>query len=80
MADPQHIAAAVGILVGSVTLAKALWAIAQFFVGLSKGLENLTSAVRALTKRFDDHTKIVTNDLSDVRERVAALESWREAA
>lgn len=80
MADPQHVAAAVGILVGSVTLAKALWAIAQFFIGLSKGLENLTAAVKALTDRFDDHTTVVTKDLTEVRERVASLEAWREAA
>jgi hypothetical protein len=76
--DAESLIKLLAILGGTLAVLKAGWAVAQFFVGLSKGVENLTTAVTALTKRFDAHTRIVEDDLGDVRERVAALESWRE--
>lgn len=77
MTEPQQVATIVGIAVGTLTLGKAAWAVAHFFIGLSEGLKSLTNAVQQLTNRFDAHTQVMTDDLADVRERVAALESWR---
>lgn len=62
---------------GSLAVLKIGWSVAEFFVGLAKGLENLTNAVKQLTQRFDEHARDITDGLSDVRERVASLESWR---
>lgn len=67
----------VGLIGGTLAVMKVGWAIAGFFIGLSEGLKNLTKAVTALTERFDEHARDITDGLSDVRERVAALESWR---
>lgn len=77
-AIPQ-LATALGIAVALVSLIRAGWAVAQFFSGLSEGLNSLTKAVTTLTDRFDEHTQVVGSDLADVRERVAGLESWRVA-
>ena len=66
-----------GIVGGTLAVLKVGWAVAEFFVGLAKGLENLTEAVTNLTERFDQHAHDITDGLSDVRERVASLESWR---
>ena len=74
-----EIAGLLGIIVAVVAIGKAGWAVAQFFVGLSEGLKNLTAAVTTLAERFDDHAQVVQDDLSDMRERVAGLESWRES-
>ena len=63
---------------GVLALMKVGWGVAAFFVGLAKGLENLTTAVTALTERFDAHAHDITHGLSDVRERVAALEAHHE--
>lgn len=77
MTEPMQIATIIAMSVGTLTIAKAAWAVAQFFIGLSEGLKSLTHAVQQLTNRFDAHTAVVTDDLADVRERVSALESWR---
>ena len=63
---------------GVLAVMKVGWAIAEFFIGLAKGLENLTAAVTALTERFDAHAHDVTDGLADVRERVAKLEAHEE--
>lgn len=62
---------------GAIAVLKVGWAVAEFFVGLAKGVESLTNAVKALTARFDEHAHEVTHGLADIRERVASLESWR---
>ena len=77
MTEAAQIATIVGVAVGTLTIGKAAWSVAEFFVGLSEGLKSLTNAVQHLTDRFDNHTQVITDDLADVRERVASLESWR---
>ena len=64
----------IGLAVAVVSLAKAGLAAARFFSDLAANLRALTEAVRALTMRLDDHGR----DFGHLRERVAALESWRE--
>jgi hypothetical protein len=70
----------VTLLVGVISIAKVLWAIAEFFIGMSKTLKTLTTSVERLTHRFEQHYEDVSEDLADARERIAALESWRETA
>lgn len=74
----------IGLFGGTLAVMKVGWAVAGFFIGLSKGLENLTSAVEKLAKRFDTHTTLVTEDITEVRheigamgERVASLEAGK---
>lgn len=74
----------VGLCGGTLAVMKVGWAVAGFFIGLSQGLKNLTEAVEKLAKRFDDHTHLVTDDITKVRheigvigERVAALEAGK---
>ena len=76
---PAEVATTLGILLAAIAIAKACWAVAQFFIGLAEGLKNLTTVVTALAERFDVHASNVEGDLSDVRERVAGLESWRDS-
>jgi hypothetical protein len=63
---------------GVMAAMKVGWAIAEFFIGLAQGLKNLTTAVTALTERFDAHTGLITEDISDLRERVVKLETHYE--
>lgn len=73
--NPLEQGVAVVALCGSAAaLVKLLFAGARFFSDLAANLRALTDAVRALTLRLDDHGK----DFGHLRERVAALESWRE--
>lgn len=76
--DAETLLTLLAVFGGTIAILKAGWAVAEFFVGLAEGVKSLTAAVHALTERFDEHTQVVTEDLSDVRERVAALESWRQ--
>jgi hypothetical protein len=75
--DAETLIKMFAIFAGTVAVLKVGWSVAQFFIGLAEGVKNLTAAVRALTERFDEHARDITDGLSDVRERVAALESWR---
>lgn len=80
IADPISLEAILRLLAltgGSLAVLKVGWSVAEFFVGLAKGLENLTKAVTDLTDRFDQHAHDITHGLADIRERVASLESWR---
>jgi cell shape-determining protein MreC len=70
----------VTLLVGVISIAKVLWAVAEFFIGMSKTLKSLTSSVEKLTERFEAHYADVSEDLADARERIAALEAWREVS
>lgn len=79
MPDTESLLKLLALIGGVIAVLKVGWAIAQFFVGLAKGLESLTAAVKALTDRFDEHARDITDGLSDVRERVVKLETWREA-
>lgn len=74
MSPLEQIAAVIGIAVAVISLAKAGFAVARFFADLSANIKALTDAVRTLTSRLDAHT----GEVNDLRERVAALESWRE--
>lgn len=60
--------------------AKAAFAIARFFIELASSVRALTDSVQGLTQKFDDHASLVTSDMTTLRERVSALESWREEA
>lgn len=75
--EAKDIATVVAIFVGTITVGKAMWAIAEFFIGLQKGMKQLTDSVEKLTERFDEHHAHVTEGLADVRERLSGLESWR---
>lgn len=68
----------VTLLVGVISIAKLLWSVADFFIGMSKTLKTLTTSVERLTHRFEQHYEDVSEDLADARERIAALEAWRE--
>lgn len=70
----------VALVVGLLSIAKVLWAVAEFFIGMSKTLKSLTHSVEKLTARFEAHYADVSEDLADARERIAALEAWREVA
>ena len=74
MSPLEQTATAIGILVALVTVAKAAVAVTRFFSDLSTNLVALTEAVKLLTNRIDLHSR----EFSEIRERVAALESWRE--
>lgn len=74
MTPLEQLGTALAVAVALVSLAKAGFAMARFFAGLSANLQALTDAVKTLTRRLDSHT----SDFGDLRERVAALESWRE--
>lgn len=74
MTPLEQIAIVVGIAVSGISVAKAGFAVARFFADLSANLRALTEAVKVLTQRLDDHR----SEFSDLRERVSALESWRE--
>lgn len=65
-----------GCAVALSSILKAGFAVAQFFADLSANIRALTDAVRTLTTRLDEHR----TEFSTLRERVAALESWREDA
>ena len=70
----------VTLLVGVISISKVLWAIAEFFIGMSKTLKSLSTSVEKLTERFEAHYADVSEDLADARERIAALEAWREVS
>ena len=68
----------VGILTGAtvsvIAIVRAGFAVSAFFADLASSLKALTDAVKQLTVRLDEHR----SEFTDLRERVAALESWRE--
>lgn len=70
----ESVSAAFGLLVVIVALAKSLFAVARFFVELSANVKTLTTAVELLTAELKSHSRQV----NALRERVSALESWRE--
>lgn len=74
MTPLEQVAIIVGIAVSGLSVAKAGFAVARFFADLSANLRALTDAVKVLTQRLDDHR----SEFGDLRERVSALESWRE--
>lgn len=74
MSPLEQVATIIGIAVAVTSIAKAGFAVARFFADLSANLRALTDAVKVLTARLDEHR----SEFSDLRERVAALESWRE--
>lgn len=74
--DFLQYAAIVGVVVAAL---KVAFAVARFFIELSNGVRQLTEAVEKLTGRFDQHTEHVDARLAEMGERVAGLESWREA-
>lgn len=80
MAEMPDVFKIVTLLVGLVSISKVLWAIADFFIGMSKTLKSLTTSVEKLTQRFEAHYADVSEDLADARERIASLEAWREVA
>jgi len=81
MTEPYDIGAVAKFLGGAVailTLSKAAWSVAAFFVSMSATLKSLSTSVERLTVRFDAHYEDVHSGLSDVRERLTALETWRD--
>lgn len=64
------------IAVAVLGIAKVLFNVAQFFITLGKSVETLTSTVEKMGVRFDEHTVLVMDELSDIRERVARLEGY----
>jgi hypothetical protein len=75
------IGAIVKVLGGAVallTLSKAAWSVAAFFISMSATLKSLSVSVERLTVRFDNHYEDVHSGLSDVRDRLTALETWRD--
>ena len=70
----EHVMAALALCGAAFALVKLMFALARFFADLAANLRALTEAVKALTQRLDDHGR----DFGHLRERVAALESWRE--
>lgn len=75
----EQVGIALGVILSVVAIVKAGFSLARFFVSLGESLRSLTSAVQALTERFDEHARDVTHGLADVRERVARLEGGRDA-
>jgi hypothetical protein len=73
MTPLEQAATVVGAVVALVSLAKAAISITRFFSDLSINLQTLTEAVRMLTQELKNHA----NEVSALRERVSALESWR---
>lgn len=71
------IAKTIAILVGVITVAKFLWSVAEFFIGMSRTLKVLSDNVERLTHRFEEHYIDVSDGLQDVRMRLTALETWR---
>lgn len=76
MSPLEKAGAALAAIVALISIAKALWAVAGFFVELAANVRTLTDAVRTLTDKLDGHV----GEMSDLRERVAVLEAWREEA
>lgn len=74
MTTLEQMVALVGLLGAAFALVKLMFATARFFSDLASNIRALTEAVKALTQRLDDHGR----DFGHLRERVAALESWRE--
>ena len=74
MTPLEQLSVALGVVLAVVSIAKAGFAIAQFFAELSANVRLLTEAVRMLTAKIDGHVA----EVSDLRERVVSLESWRE--
>ena len=73
MTPLEYVATAVGAAVALVSLARAGISVTRFFSDLSINLQTLTDAVRMLTQELKNHA----NEVSALRERVSALESWR---
>ena len=76
MTTLEQAATVVGVIVAVISIVKAGFAIATFFADLSSNIRALTDAVRVLTDRLAQHDR----EVSDLRDRVVHLESWREAA
>lgn len=74
MTPLEQVVAVVGLVGAALAFVRLSLATARFFADLAANLRALTDAVRALTQRLDDHGR----DFGHLRERVAALESWRE--
>lgn len=76
MTPLEQAATVVGVIVATISIVKAGFAIATFFADLSANIRALTDAVRVLTERLADHDR----EVNDLRNRVVHLESWRDAA
>ena len=76
MSPVEQAIAAIGAVVSVIAIVRAGFAVATFFSDLASNLRALTEAVRALTTQLNEHR----SEFGDLRERVAALESWREDA
>lgn len=74
--DGERFLLGLSIAATLVGIIKVLFNVAQFFITLGKSVETLTATVEKMGIRFDEHTVLVMDELSDIRERVARLEGF----
>lgn len=74
---PERFLLGLSIAVAVLGIAKVLFNVAGFFITLGKSVETLTATVEKMGVRFDEHTVLVMDELSDIRERVARLEGFQ---
>lgn len=63
-----------GVVISTGAILRGGFAMASFFAELKEAIKSLTDAVHQLTERFNLHAE----EMGTMRERVAALESWRQ--